>query len=140
MEHIPLVDLKAQHAAVADDVAAGFASVLERTAFVLGDEVDAFEREFAEFSGAPHCVGVGNGTDAVDGAMKLARLFTRKNGFISSLGGFHGKSIGALSVMGKSNYRSAFEPLLPEMQGKFRVGWLSHQPVRVTSGLLELGL
>ncbi len=70
MEHIPLVDLKAQHAAVADEVAAGFASVLERTAFVLGDEVDAFEREFAEFSGAPHCVGVGNGTDAVELALR----------------------------------------------------------------------
>jgi dTDP-4-amino-4,6-dideoxygalactose transaminase len=70
VEHIPLVDLKAQHAAVADEVAAGFASVLERTAFVLGDEVDAFEREFAEFSGAPHCVGVGNGTDAVELALR----------------------------------------------------------------------
>ncbi|MGZ8733791.1 MAG: DegT/DnrJ/EryC1/StrS family aminotransferase [Acidimicrobiia bacterium] len=70
MEHIPLVDLKAQHAAVADEVAAGFASVLERTAFVLGEEVDAFEREFAEFSGAAHCVGVGNGTDAVELALR----------------------------------------------------------------------
>jgi dTDP-4-amino-4,6-dideoxygalactose transaminase len=70
VEHIPLVDLKAQHAAVADEVAAGFASVLERTAFVLGEEVDAFEREFAEFSGAPHCVGVGNGTDAVELALR----------------------------------------------------------------------
>jgi dTDP-4-amino-4,6-dideoxygalactose transaminase len=72
VEHIPLVDLKAQHAAVADEVAAGFASVLERTAFVLGDEVDAFEREFAAFSGVPHCVGVGNGTDAVELALRAA--------------------------------------------------------------------
>jgi dTDP-4-amino-4,6-dideoxygalactose transaminase len=70
VEHIPLVDLRAQHAAVADEVAAGFASVLERTAFVLGDEVDAFEREFAAFSGAPYCVGVGNGTDAVELALR----------------------------------------------------------------------
>ena len=74
MEHIPLVDLKAQHAAVADEVAAGFASVLERTAFVLGEEVDEFEREFAAFSGAAHCVGVGNGTDAVELALRAAGI------------------------------------------------------------------
>jgi putrescine aminotransferase len=58
---------------------------------------------------------INNGTDAVDGAMKLARLVTGKTGFISSLGGFHGKSLGALSLMGKSNYRAPFEPLLPEI-------------------------
>ena len=74
MEHIPLVDLKAQQAAVADEVAVGFASVLERTAFVLGEEVGAFEREFAEFSGAAHCVGVGNGTDAVELALRAAGI------------------------------------------------------------------
>lgn len=72
MEPIPLVDLKAQHDAVADEVAVGFASVLERTAFVGGEEVDAFEREFAEFSGVAHCVGVGNGTDAVELALRAA--------------------------------------------------------------------
>jgi len=56
-----------------------------------------------------------NGTDAVDGAMKLARLNTKKTGFISSIGGFHGKSMGSLSLMGKSKYRNPFEPLLPEV-------------------------
>ena len=80
MEHIPLVDLKAQHAAVADEVAAGFASVLERTAFVLGEEVDAFEREFAAFSGAAHCVGVGNGTDAVELALRAAGIARGRRG------------------------------------------------------------
>lgn len=56
-----------------------------------------------------------NGTDAVDGAMKLARLNTKKTGFISSIGGFHGKSMGSLSLMGKSKYRTPYEPLLPEV-------------------------
>ncbi len=74
MEHIPLVDLKAQHDAVADEVAVGWASVLERTAFIGGEEVDAFEREFAEFSGAAHCVGVGNGTDAVELALRASGI------------------------------------------------------------------
>jgi dTDP-4-amino-4,6-dideoxygalactose transaminase len=74
VDHIPLVDLKAQHAAVADEVANGFASVLERTAFILGEEVDEFEREFATFSGVAHCVGVGNGTDAVELALRAAGI------------------------------------------------------------------
>jgi dTDP-4-amino-4,6-dideoxygalactose transaminase len=63
---IPLVDLRAQHAEVADEVARGFARVLERTAFILGDEVRAFEEEFARFCGVGHCIGVGNGTDAIE--------------------------------------------------------------------------
>jgi putrescine aminotransferase len=61
------------------------------------------------------CFFINNGTDAVEGALKLARLFTRKTGFISSVGGFHGKSMGSLSVMGKNVYRRPFEPLLPNI-------------------------
>jgi putrescine aminotransferase len=58
------------------------------------------------------CFFINNGTDAVEGAMKLARLYTGKSGFISTLRGFHGKSMGSLSLMGKSEYRRPFEPLL----------------------------
>src|SRR5512135_1768747 len=47
------------------------------------------------------CFFINNGTDAVEGAMKLARLYTGKPGFISTLGGFHGESMGSLSLMGK---------------------------------------
>jgi putrescine aminotransferase len=59
---------------------------------------------------------INNGTDAVEGAYKLARLFTGKINFISSLRGFHGKSSGALSLMGKWEYREPFLPLLPGIQ------------------------
>jgi putrescine aminotransferase len=58
---------------------------------------------------------ISNGTDAVEGAMKLARLYTGKPGFISCLGGFHGKSYGSLSLIGKAAYRVAFEPLLQDV-------------------------
>jgi putrescine aminotransferase len=58
---------------------------------------------------------INNGTDAVEGAMKLARLYTGKAGFISCLNGFHGKSYGSLSVMGKAAYRVPFEPLLQDV-------------------------
>lgn len=63
---IPLVDLAVQHAAVADAVNAGFERVMARTAFVLGEEVQQFETRFADFCGVAHCVGVANGTDALE--------------------------------------------------------------------------
>ena len=63
---IPLVDLGAQHAAVADEVARGWQEVLARTAFIGGPQVAAFEREYADFIGTSHCLGVANGTDAIE--------------------------------------------------------------------------
>lgn len=66
MTSIPLVDLSAQHAAVADEVAEGWQLVLARTAFIGGPQVAAFEREYAEFISVPHCVAVANGTDAIE--------------------------------------------------------------------------
>jgi dTDP-4-amino-4,6-dideoxygalactose transaminase len=70
MTSIPLVDLAAQHAAVADEVADGWRDVLARTAFIGGPQVAVFERAYAEFIGVPHCVGVANGTDAIEIALR----------------------------------------------------------------------
>jgi dTDP-4-amino-4,6-dideoxygalactose transaminase len=70
MTSIPLVDLKAAHAEVAEDVEAGFKRVIADTAFVGGAEVAAFEQEYAAFSGVEHCVGVANGTDALELALR----------------------------------------------------------------------
>jgi len=67
---IPLVDLKAQHAAVADEVAEGWREVLANTAFIGGPQVAAFEDEYAEFISVPHCVGTANGTDAIEIALR----------------------------------------------------------------------
>ncbi|GCD95404.1 DegT/DnrJ/EryC1/StrS family aminotransferase [Embleya hyalina] len=68
---IPLVDLAAAHAEVATEVAAGIARVLDTCAFVGGPDVAEFEAEFAAFTGAAHCVGVANGTDAVELALRV---------------------------------------------------------------------
>ncbi|GGN33330.1 dTDP-4-amino-4,6-dideoxygalactose transaminase [Actinoplanes campanulatus] len=70
MTRIPLVDLAAAHAEVAEEVEAGFKRIIADTAFIGGPEVAAFEREYAAFSGLPHCVGVANGTDALELAFK----------------------------------------------------------------------
>ena len=58
---------------------------------------------------------ISNGTDAIEGAMKLARLYTGRPGFISCIRGFHGKSYGSLSLMGKGEYRKPFEPMLQDV-------------------------
>ena len=63
-----------------------------------------------------YCFFISNGTDAVEGALKLARVVTGRTNFISSLRGFHGKSCGSLSLMGKWEYREPFLPLLPGIQ------------------------
>src|SRR5437667_686717 len=55
---------------------------------------------------------VSSGTEAVEGAMKLAKLYTRKSGFIASVRGFHGKTAGALSLTGNSIFRRP--PLTPQ--------------------------
>src|SRR5690349_10430555 len=70
MSRIPLVDLAAAHAEVAEEVEVGFKCVIAATAFVGGPEVAAFEQEYAAFSGVRHCVGVANGTDALELAFK----------------------------------------------------------------------
>jgi dTDP-4-amino-4,6-dideoxygalactose transaminase len=67
---IPLVDLGLQHRRIADEVRAGFDRVLATTSFILGPETERFETEFADYCGVAHCVGVGNGTDAIELALR----------------------------------------------------------------------
>jgi len=62
------------------------------------------------------CFFINNGTDAIEGAIKLARLYTKRNTFVSTLGGFHGKSMGALSLMGKASFRLPFEGGLQDVR------------------------
>lgn len=96
-------------------------SQLERMPLSSQELLDPLRGALAELLGelAPgdlqNCFFISNGTDAVEGAMKLARMYTGKPGFISCVRGFHGKSYGSLSLMGKGEYRLAFEPLLQDV-------------------------
>ena len=54
-----------------------------------------------------------SGAEAVEGALKLARLATGRTGLVACDGSYHGKTLGALSVTGRAKYREPFEPLLP---------------------------
>lgn len=74
MTAIPLVDLRAAHAQVAAEIQAGFDDVISSTAFVKGDVAAAFEADYAAFTGVAHCVGVANGTDALELALRAAEV------------------------------------------------------------------
>lgn len=67
---VPLFATRAALEPLLPEVAARQRAVLESGRYVLGPEVEAFEREFAAFAGARHCVGVGNGTEALTIALR----------------------------------------------------------------------
>ncbi|MBD0370343.1 MAG: DegT/DnrJ/EryC1/StrS family aminotransferase [Pyrinomonadaceae bacterium] len=66
---IPFVDLQAQYRAIKDEIDAAVARVLSNASFVLGREVGAFEESFADYLGVKYCVGVSNGTAAIQLAL-----------------------------------------------------------------------
>ncbi len=54
-----------------------------------------------------------SGAEAVEGALKAARAHTGRQKFVATEGGFHGKTLGALSASGRDVYREPFQPLIP---------------------------
>lgn len=69
-QKVPLVDLALQSSEISEEVQAGFERVIAEGSFILGAEVEAFEQRFAAYCGVGHVVGVGNGTDALELAMR----------------------------------------------------------------------
>lgn len=61
------------------------------------------------------CYFVNSGSEAVEGALKLAKRFTGKSRIISFKNSYHGSTHGALSIQGSELYRNAFRPLLPDI-------------------------
>jgi len=62
---IPFVDLKAQYHSIKKEIDTAISNILENTAFIKGKAVTDFEEAFAAAIGIKHCIGVGNGTDAL---------------------------------------------------------------------------
>jgi len=71
---IPLVDLVAQHRQVAEEVRAGLERIFSTGSYILGKDVSGFEEAFARFIGVPHCLGVANGTDAIELVLRAAGI------------------------------------------------------------------
>lgn len=77
-------------------------------------------QKLREASGLPHVFFTNSGTEAVEGALKLAKKHANTAGkkdynIIAMEHSFHGRSLGSLSVTGKAQYREPFEPLLPNV-------------------------
>jgi dTDP-4-amino-4,6-dideoxygalactose transaminase len=62
---IPFLDLNAPYLDLKEELDAAYSRVMESGWYILGPEVEAFEREFANYCGVKHCIGVGNGLDAL---------------------------------------------------------------------------
>src|SRR5258706_3276039 len=66
---IPLVDLKAQYATIKAEIDQAISNVIADTAFIAGKYAKVFEQEVAAWAGFQHCIGCGNGTDALELAL-----------------------------------------------------------------------
>src|SRR5438093_12642857 len=73
-QEIPLVDLRAQYATIRDEVRAAIDDVLESMQLTIGPNVRAFDKEWAEYCGTKHSIGVGSGTDALQLAIRACGI------------------------------------------------------------------
>ncbi len=65
MRKIPFLDMKAQYLELKTEFDEAYARVMDSGWYILSDEVEAFEMEFAQYIGVSHCIGVGNGLEAL---------------------------------------------------------------------------
>lgn len=63
---VPFLDLRAQYQSIKPEIDAAIQGVIDSTAFALGPAVAAFEKDFAVYCGTKHCIGVANGTVAIE--------------------------------------------------------------------------
>lgn len=71
---IPFLDLRAAYLELKPEIDAAIARVLDSGWYILGPEVEAFEAEWAEYCGASHAVGLGNGLDALTLALRALEI------------------------------------------------------------------
>ena len=101
--------------------------VIEALRQVLDDTPKIMQASLSPFAGAlmaklaalapgdlAHTFLCNSGAEAIEGAVKMARLATGRTKIISTKLGFHGKTMGALSVSGKQAYKEPFAPMLPD--------------------------
>lgn len=63
--NIPFLDLNASYLELKEELDAAYRRVMDSGWYILGNEVEAFEKEFAAYCGVKHCIGVGNGLEAL---------------------------------------------------------------------------
>jgi len=116
---VPFVDLKAQYRAIQPEIDSAIAEVISNTAFISGKYARIFEQAFAGYIGVAHCVGAGNGTDALYLALKSLgigagdEVITAANTFIATSEAITRTGAGVVFVDCEENYYN-IDPALIE--------------------------
>ncbi|HVF10266.1 MAG TPA: aspartate aminotransferase family protein [Abditibacteriaceae bacterium] len=101
-------------------VVAAVKAQLERMAFssrlFFNREQALLAKKLAEIAPGDlqYCFFCNSGTEATEGAIKIARMSTGRTRLVAAVGAYHGKTLGALSVSGRDRYKTPFVPLVPD--------------------------
>ena len=102
------------HPSISEAVARQAARLISCPAFLYNDMRAEFAAALTEVlpPHLPYLFLANSGAEAIDGALKFARLCTKRPAFVSTTKGFHGRTFGALSATWEPKYREGFGPLL----------------------------
>ncbi len=101
------------HPAVVDAIKRQAEQLIHVSNLYYTEQQAVLAEELVKLTGMNRVFFCNSGTEAVEGALKLARKATGKKEFIAAEHAFHGRTRGALSVTHKEKYRKPFEPLAP---------------------------
>jgi acetylornithine/LysW-gamma-L-lysine aminotransferase len=101
------------HPQVTDAICRQAARLVTCPGIFYNDQRAALLARLAELTGLERAFLCNSGTEAVEGALKFARLSTGRTGIVATMRGFHGRTMGALSATWEKRYREPFMPLVP---------------------------
>jgi acetylornithine/LysW-gamma-L-lysine aminotransferase len=99
--------------AVAAAIAAQAQTLISCPELFYNDKRAALLEKLTGLTGLPRVFLCNSGTEAVESALKFARLLTGRSEVVAAMRGFHGRTMGALSATWEKKYRGPFEPLIP---------------------------
>jgi acetylornithine/LysW-gamma-L-lysine aminotransferase len=101
------------NAAVAAAIAAQAQRLISCPEIFPNDQRAALMERLTQLTGMPRVFLCNSGTEAVEAAIKFARVATKRTEIVAAMRGFHGRTFGALSATWNRAYREPFEPLVP---------------------------
>jgi acetylornithine/LysW-gamma-L-lysine aminotransferase len=101
------------HPQVTDAICQQAARMVTCPGIFYNDQRAALLARLAQITGLERAFLCNSGTEAVEGALKFARLSTGRTGIVATMRGFHGRTMGALSATWEKRYREPFMPLVP---------------------------
>ena len=108
------VNIGHANSAVAEAIAKQAQILITCPEMFYNDRRAELEQKLTSITGMPRVFLCNSGTEAVEAAIKFARLATTRTGIIAAMRGFHGRTFGALSATWEKKYREPFEPLVPD--------------------------